>query len=269
MTRNEKQNRNGFTLLEIVVSITLLALIALMLARVFNESSKTIGRGQQDSLLDDSARMVLDYLENDISQAIIRTNVAFRVYTSPQNATLYCISPAARKLHDGLGRDTAQIRYSSAPAETGNLTDSNRSLIQEAPDNATGGSPSSRIALMNHSDYSFNGSNLPVEFGTSPSGIARISYIRSMEDSLKEHAVLTFMDIAVNGNLNWKYSNTDTPPNPIDMPRFVDISIGLISSKEMNIAQLKNDGQYVRNHEQVYFRRIHLHNRAPETLSFK
>jgi hypothetical protein len=122
---------------------------------------------------------------------------------------------------------------------------------------------------MAHSDYYFSGASLPLEFSTENSGVYTATYVRSADELLEEHAVLTFLDITVNGDSNWNYRNTSAPPDPGNMPRFVDISVGLISSTDITTAQLKNDEQYVRDHEQVYFRRIHLHNKAPETFSFK
>jgi prepilin-type N-terminal cleavage/methylation domain-containing protein len=77
-------HKAGFTLLEIIVSISILALMALMISRIFNDSTRAVEQGKGQSLIDGTARLLLDYIEQDVSQALIRTNVAFRVQRSTE-----------------------------------------------------------------------------------------------------------------------------------------------------------------------------------------
>lgn len=260
MRRTTERKNQGFTLLEIVVSITLLALIAIMITRVFNESSKTIRRGQDDTLLEESARMVLDYLEQDISQALIRTNVTVRVQPGPFNGTLCFVSPAARKLHAQIGRDTAPMRIQSLPAETGNLPEYNRSLIEEAPDHASGTDPDTLLNLILYSDY-YDSDKQPL---SSAADLSSASYLQALSDELEDHAVLTFIEFKINADPEFN----QTEPSAAGIPRFIDVSLGLISSAQLQTALFKNDPEQVSKHERLYSRRIRLINRAPEMISF-
>lgn len=263
MSRTCKEQRLGFTLVEIVVSITLLALIAIMITRVFNESSKTIGRGQDDALLEESARILLDYMEQDISQALIRTNVAFRIDPAPYNGTLSFVSPAARKLHSLIGRDTAPVRIQSLAAVDGNLPEYNRSLIEEAPDHSSARKTSTIRNLIAHSDY-YDPDRRLLE-SINGAAVYRASYIQALSDELEDHAVLTFIEFKINGNPDFDGSL----PSEENTPRFIDVSLGLITASELQVALLKNDQDQVRKNERLYSRRIRLTNRDPELISFR
>lgn len=268
MSNRRKKRREGFTLLEIVVSITLLALIALMLSRVFNESSKTIGRGRGGALLDESARMLFEYMEQDISQALIRTNVAFRIHPETRNGSLSFVSPAARKLHAEIGRDTAPMRIESMAAQTNNLAQFNRSFSEEAPDSSSVDTPATIRNLMAHSDYYFSEDRSSIPDFTPSADTYSATYIQSLSDHLEDHAVLTFIEFRINAESDSAAGTPESPPNMNNMPRFIDISIGLISARDLQTAQRKNDPGHVEKHERLYARRIMLVNRAPEMISF-
>ncbi|MDH3982387.1 MAG: prepilin-type N-terminal cleavage/methylation domain-containing protein, partial [Kiritimatiellaceae bacterium] len=233
MIRRQKAKR-GFTLLEIIVSISLLTLIALMLSRVFNESSKTMHRETYTIALDKTARLLLDYMEQDIGQALIRTNVAFRISDSAHNGSLYFISPAARKHHDNFPRDSAPIRITSQPSDSGEHPEWNRFILAESPDRSSGSSKMSRANLINHSAYYFtNNTQTMVDFETAEDAVYQAKYTKPAGTGLEDHAVLTFLNITVNADPTWNYNNLDGPPDPDNMPRFVDISLGLVSAREI------------------------------------
>jgi len=262
------EKKNGFTLLEIMVSITLLALMALMISRVFNESTKAIERGRGDVTLDETARLLLDSLEQDISQALIRTNVAFKIYPTARNGSLYFVSPAVRKQHDNIRRDMAPIRITSTPAATGTHSEWNRAFEVESADETSGSTEQTRFNLIGHSDYYITNATQSVsEFGNVANATFIGEYTRPAGSEVEDHAVLTFLDITVNADPAWNYNNSSGQPDPASTPRFVDISFGLISSAELKMAQQKDSAQHIENHERIFARRIFLRNTGTGNLN--
>lgn len=257
-------SRAGFTLLEIVVSITLLALMALLLARVFSESDRAVRQGKDQASLDETARLLLDLIEQDVSQALVRTNVAFRVGTTTDpNDTLYFISTGMRRQHERIPRDTAPMRIYAKNGGTG----WSRSLAVQSPGNASGGSLATLKNLAQYSDYYFKNMDeaLP-DFGGA-TGMVEGEYTEQLGSTLEDHAVLTLLEFTVNGDPSWP-SNPTGPPDPANMPRFVDVAIGLVSSAEMNTAIRKNAPQHYLDREQVFTRRIFMRNTGTGPLAF-
>lgn len=258
-------SRAGFTLLEIVVSITLLMLMALLLARVFSESDRAVRQGKDQASLDETARLLLDLIEQDVSQALVRTNVAFRVGTTTDpNDTLYFVSTGMRRQQETIRRDTAPMRIQAVTGPDG----WSRILEIQSPDNA-----SIDANLAAHSDYYFNPTHLkaddfkPVHAPSQMMATHAPQYTQPLDTALQDHAVLTFLEFTVNGDQNWP-SKPDEPPDPANMPRFVDVAIGLVSATEMNTAMLKNNEQHYRDQEVVFTRRIFLRNTGIGPLAF-
>ncbi|MDF7800476.1 prepilin-type N-terminal cleavage/methylation domain-containing protein [Pontiellaceae bacterium B1224] len=253
------KNRRGFTLLEIVVSITLLALMALMLARIFTESTRAVGQGRERALLDETARFVLNNLEQDISQALIRTNVAFRVEPGTAGDTLYCISPGIRRQTETYPRDTAPIQFRTVRSTVG-LSALNDRIVFEYASSATA---TTKRALKKLIDYS----NIyqPLDLLKS-SGQVNYTERLDSDSGVLNQASLTFLDFDINGDPDSNYGSNQLP-DPDDPPRFVDVHIGLVSSKNMQQAMRLYSAQgdavaldYLSKREQVYTRRIFMPN---------
>ncbi len=260
-----KQNRVGFTLLEIIISITLLVLIALMMSRVFNESTKAVNRGSDQLVLDDTARMLLDAFEQDISQALIRTNVAFRIYPDSRDGTLYFVSTAVRKQNADIPRDTAPLRISSLNSETDSLW--NRYINLETAGDTAGNTSSAIRNLINHSDYYItNRISSAADVGKTSDAIQSINYTRAASNQLKNHAVLTFLDFRINGDPDWIPNALEGLAAGKNSPRFIDVSIGLIPARSMKIAIRRNTSSYIRKNENIYTRRIYMMNQGIQNL---
>jgi predicted pyridoxine 5'-phosphate oxidase superfamily flavin-nucleotide-binding protein len=91
----------------------------------------------------------------------------------------------------------------------------------------------------------------------------------------ESHAALTFLDITINGDRN-SNSGINGQPNPADMPRFVDVAIGLIASTDLEQAmRLRNAGNqdrgetHIHNNERIYTRRIFMRNQGADQLTFQ
>jgi prepilin-type N-terminal cleavage/methylation domain-containing protein len=265
------KNKCGFTLLEIVVSITIMALMALMISYVFSASNRAVDQGKDQSMLDETARLLLDYIEQDISQALIRTNVAFRVETDGSNNALYFVSTGVRRQLERIRRDTAPMRLQATP-----VSDWNLQLSIDSPD--SGASAATIDDLVRHSDYYYTPSSpaaadfQPVHLQQEEMDHAPVDYTKELQNSISDHAMLTSLTIVVNGNPDWGTGNTDGPPNPADMPRFVDIAIGLTPSAMIKRAtSLANDQralELVAKGERVYTRRIFMRNTGTGALNF-
>ena len=93
-------------------------------------------------------------------------------------------------------------------------------------------------------------------------------------DSAVDHASLTFLDFLINGDSSSNRSK-DQLPATNDMPRFVDVALGLVSAKEMQQAMRLYATQgssaadeFIQTRERVYTRRIFLRNTGTATLTF-
>ena len=240
------KDRCGFTLLEIVVSIAILALIALMISRIFSESTRAVERGKDDALLDESARLLLDVMEEDISQALVRTNVAFRIENN--NAAIYFISTGVRRQLERILRDTAPMRieFSGNGGFSGTLRIT-------APDQGTDNTPDEAILL---SEYYTDTPQTDFNNDTMPSGYTE--YTEPYSGSTASQAVLTHLAFVVNGDPDWRGGNP--LGDSIERPRFVDVTLGLASSADVQLANLENSDQPIRANERIYARRIFLRN---------
>ncbi len=257
-------SKRGFTLLEVMVSIALLALIALMVSRIFISSSSAIQRGNNDVLLDEAARYVLDNMQTDICQALIRTNVPFRVERVSVGDALYFASTAIRRPTLGNPRDIAPVMIRSMYS-TDLVSALNRRVVLEYKSNVQNNSNRARKNLAAQSDFYRTG---------------RVSlssdqyYSEPLKDlqGLTAQAVLTFMEFRING----VRETTLDLPQPDNMPRFVDVVIGFASANDMRQAMRIYDSQsqsaaedYLANHERVYSRRVFMPNTGTTGLDFQ
>ena len=88
------------------------------------------------------------------------------------------------------------------------------------------------------------------------------------------HAALTFMNVVINADPASNF-NEDQTPEIDDMPRFVDIEIGLISATQLQQAMRLHSAQsndrateYIVRHEKIYARRIFMRNTGIHPLVF-
>jgi prepilin-type N-terminal cleavage/methylation domain-containing protein len=262
-----RTSRRGFTLLEIMVAVAILALMALMLSRIFSESTRAVERGKGQALLDETARLLLDQAQRDIAQALIRTNVAFRVHEIDGNDALYFISTAVRHQLETIPRDTAPMRWQAT-----RVADWNRYVEIDAP--------KSIDETVYQSDYYVDPPGPVADFKTVHGGadlqIGHGQYTQPLTTGSAgsgSHALLTFMEFSINGDRTANRS-ADGLPEQGNLPRFVDITIGLIVSKDMEQAIRLRDGgnaqradEYINRYERIYARRIYLPNQGLNQLS--
>ncbi|VGO23039.1 PulJ/GspJ family protein [Pontiella sulfatireligans] len=297
------KTKSGFTLLEIVVSISILAVMALMISRIFSESTRAVERGQDQTLLDETARLLLDVIEQDVSQALIRTNVAFRVHPLDGNDALYFISTGMRRQLSTIPRDTAPMRLQAelSPSQPSDLhKDWNRYIRIQTPAGSAVGAPGGNWIqrLIAHSDYYCEAGEPSADFAAICAGTEmpatseeRFHYTQALRRERVDsnityknagemsHASLSFMDITVNGRIASNYVEAEDGAGPLpdatDRPHFVDVAIGLISSTDLEQAmRLRSGGEqargqeHIQNNERIYTRRIFMRNQGAEQLSF-
>lgn len=254
--------KTGFTLMELLVSMTILLLLALMISRIFNTGSFAIRTGSNDALLDETARFVLDNLEADISQSLIRTNIPFRVEQVSVGDALYFISTAIRRTVQENPRDTAPIQLRTMATQNINSTLNRRITVEYK--SGTGNVTN----LVEQSDY-YRSQKIAIQ----SSGRRMYTEPLTDIDGFTQQAVLTFMDIHINGD---SASNRNIGlPSTTDLPRFVDIKIGLTAANEMRHAMRLHQNNpasadaHLSENERVYTRRIFLPNIGTTQLSFK
>jgi prepilin-type N-terminal cleavage/methylation domain-containing protein len=269
-----RPTKRGFTLLETMVSITILALMVLIISRIFSESTRAVERGKSQSLLDDTARLLLNLIEQDIHQALIRTNVAFRVHTVEGSDALYFISTAVRRQLTNIPRDTAPMRLQSA-----RMTDGNRLISIQTPNDPTEHTTFALRGLIKQSDYYYTYSSQTAgDFesihGAREMDTIRADYTRPLSAG-DRHAALTFMDISINADPEWNYANPDGPLELDNMPRFVDVAVGLVGSLDLEQAMrlglaegTPRSQAHIDTHERIYTRRIFMRNTGTDQLTF-
>lgn len=262
MSATNTKYREGFTLLEIIVSITLLSLIALLIMRVFNESTKAVERSSDHVSLDETARVMLDMFEHDISQALIRNDVVLAIQHTDGNSALNFITPAVRKYNENILRDTSLMRISSRHAA--NTSVWNRFLEVETVEKSDTDALNETRNLIKHSDY--YGQRITVEnFGTDDKQTYAVQLSQALTEESGDHAALTFLDFVINADPKWAYTNLASTKN---RPRFIDVTIGLISSSELRSAVVRDDAGYVEKKEQIYTRRIFIRNQGIGMLGY-
>lgn len=258
-------SKRGFTLLEALVSIAILAMIAVMISRIFISSSSAVQRGNSDVLLDEAARYVLDNIQTDVCQSLIRTNVPFRVERVSVGDALYFSSTAIRRPTLGNPRDIAPVMIRSMYS-TDLASALNRRVVFEYSSNVQNNSNTARKNLAAQSDF----------YRTKRIRLRSDQYysepLKDLE-GLTAQAVLTFMEFRINGN---PLSNRNGLPQPEDLPRFVDVVIGFASANDMRQAMRIYGSQsqpaaetYLANHERVYSRRVFMPNTGTTGLDFQ
>ncbi len=264
------RRKTGFTLLELMVSVAILGLVAVMLSRIFSQSTKAVEQGQNQVLLDESARLILDLIETDLSQALIRTNVSFTVSSSGANDRLYFIST-------GMRRHTEKVRRDFAPMRFQLLVSAKTNALQNADWNqyfnieTYAGAHDEVEDDMIRSDYYFNnasetaGEFSPIHFTSTLNTTYDKEYSEAQETGVEQLALITFLKITVNADTGWN-STAQGTPDINNLPRFADVSIGLVSAEELNRADQTGNREIISDNERIYSRRIYLRNSGISAL---
>lgn len=264
MTRIKQR---GFTLLELVVSITILTLIALMISRIFSDSSRAVRQGRTQAMLDESARLILDAMATDISQALIRTNIPFRVSTVSVGDSLYCVSTAIRRGQDDNPRDTAPVQFRSIQTQELEWSLNRRATFKYA-DGAASHTDTGRRELIKQSN-TYRAPSIAVD-GTR-------DFTEKLKDlsGITEQAMLSFLDFRINGDFDSNRSATALP-QVADRPRYVDVILGLTSAADLRQAMRLYSAQgadaasdFLEPREQIYTRRIFLPNAGLSRINLK
>lgn len=77
-----RRSNKAFTLVEMLVSITVLTLIVLLISRLFNSASALITSGNKRMDVDGQARPLLDRMAMDFAQMVKRSDVDYYVKSS-------------------------------------------------------------------------------------------------------------------------------------------------------------------------------------------
>src|SRR5579871_6572816 len=104
-------SRGGFTLLELLTSMTILLIMVGFLAVTFNAASTAWQQGEKDVDRYAQARATIDLIARDLRQAIVTTNLPFYASTN-------CLAFVAPINDDRNSADLAEIVYiaQQAPA---------------------------------------------------------------------------------------------------------------------------------------------------------
>jgi prepilin-type N-terminal cleavage/methylation domain-containing protein len=106
---------NGFTLLELLVSISILLLLSSLLFTAFNQASKAWMQAENQVDTFQGARAALDFMAKELSQAIVTTNIQFLANLN----SLAFVAPVSTSTNDGADLVQVVYRLNYVPASGG------------------------------------------------------------------------------------------------------------------------------------------------------
>ncbi len=105
---NTENRRAGFTLLELLVAISILVIIVMMMAGVFFQSRVAWGTGLRRSRMAMEGRAVIDFIANELAQAVADETLECMIQDG-QGITFYMLDQASPER-----RAVKQVTYSYA-----------------------------------------------------------------------------------------------------------------------------------------------------------
>ncbi len=90
MDNNKIRSGTGFTLIEVLVAMSIVVLIVIMLSRVFTETTNIWNLGGKRIYAATEGRVVMDFLVRELTQAIADENVSFKL--NSDDDTIYGVT---------------------------------------------------------------------------------------------------------------------------------------------------------------------------------
>jgi len=150
---------SGFTILELLVAMSVLALLVVMVAQITNSASATVAGSRKHMDADNQARAIFDRLATDIGKMVRRGDVDSIVKGSNSDA------PGNPPTMPG---NDAMFFFSEAPGYSSTLTSSQKSPVTlvgyRINESATPGAPAYALERL--------GSAIPWESGVGVTGVA-------------------------------------------------------------------------------------------------
>jgi prepilin-type N-terminal cleavage/methylation domain-containing protein len=104
--------RSGFTLLELLVSVSILVMIVMMMSGLLFQSRVAWSSGLRSARLNMQGRAAIDFLANELAQAIVDTNLAGQIHESQNSIIFY--TPCA--IRAGSNRAVEKVEYIYHPS---------------------------------------------------------------------------------------------------------------------------------------------------------
>jgi prepilin-type N-terminal cleavage/methylation domain-containing protein len=103
--------RGGFTLLELLVSVSILVMIVMMMSGLLFQSRVAWGSGLRSARLNMQGRAAIDFLANELAQAIVDTNLAGGIQNGSE---IRFYIPCEVRANSNRAVKEVRYRYSSA-----------------------------------------------------------------------------------------------------------------------------------------------------------
>jgi len=281
------ENQAGFTLIELMVSFAILAVIALMLTRIFTDVTSAISRAYAHQQMDLKARSTLDHYVAGVGQSLIRTNVPFRVKSGKNQSVsswLEFITPIRTAASGGLaaykqfyparyelGFKNSQTNPRGLNIRLATLEFGRSAFSQASKD--TDGDGTNEVTVSSIQRL-YRANNF---YGTTRANLLNKPDVTD----LTGESQLVFLDYILHGYIdsgldaslkfaadrnNGGYCAKDQLPDPEYMPHYLDLVIGLVGKKDHYLSMVRDKygtddtavEKFVLNRSRFYNRRVYL-----------
>lgn len=107
-----KRSSDGFTLLELLVAMSILVIIVLMMAGVFHQSRVAWGSGLRKARLNMDGRAVVDFIGHELSQAVADNTLPCQIMNDSDGISFYMLEHA-----DSSKRGIKAVSYTRTAAD--------------------------------------------------------------------------------------------------------------------------------------------------------
>lgn len=243
---NALRGRRGFTLVEMLVAMAILAMIVLLMSRIFADGTSAYRHGMKTSDQNLQGRVILDFIARELKQAIIDDNLIMRLQTSdnPYGTGLGdWISFATLGGEEQSMREVRLVRYyvRSNPREIGGARVNTYQLMRAVTTN------------LDEVNRAYRGEN--TGWPNSKQGAANIAR------NVSGFAIKLYDGPDSSGDFRL-VRDIGEDRDFRRLPAYADIYMALMGDSDLVEAGITNDPNFVQDREMIFMKRVYFRNRA-------
>ncbi len=242
---NTPGNKRGFTLVEMLVSMAILAMIVMLMSRIFADGTSAYRHGMKTSDQNLQGRVILDFIARELKQAIVDDNLILRVQSSdnPYGTGLGdWISFATLGGEEEGQREARLIRYyvRSNPRTIGGAQVDTYQLMRAVTTNS------------NQINQAYRGQNS--QWPDDIQGAANIAR------NISGFAIKLYDGPDSSGNFRLVRDIGDER-DLRRLPAYADIYMALLGDSDLVEAGITNDANFIQDREMIFMKRVYFRNR--------